>query len=550
MIEEWNVPKKQYKSEKEQLASPAEYPALKREYKNPPEYAVLPKEYESVTSKGTKKTKERSKASTLWRKMSYLVAATASVVVISQTIEVTVPEGGVDIEMVKSEGEGGGGDSGIGVIPTPTIQPIATEEPLIIESPEMTEAPITTKTPAGMPEIAVTGNYESYGYGFGGVMPVKIDGLWGLVDFCGNVLVEPTYDGFWKAPNNEGYTIFNDENGYYVVGKEGLVREFGPEIENLHIGDENILTYMVWEETETGEDDVFVYETLNGEVIHKLYDAVDFWFAVMPLHNDRVYVYSWNGEDEEDEILLLLKADGTQEVVATSSEEWDLSNGGAGWWYVPPGPRDGYTDGYFVGAYMGIAGWALIDASDLSVQGYIEGINILPEEDWFSREVDTESCYFQSYYSDGINMYHYQHYGCIALRGENGQRKDVLFDWFNTDDSLTEYIAIYDTIVFDDFPYLLAQEGENWFYIDYEGNVVSKTYYDATSFNSEGYAIIMEEAGKGYVINSDFEKIEEIPNMISASLSGEVFMVYRPADEENGIEEGRYPYYYGTNYAE
>ena len=82
---------------------------------------------------------------------------------------------------------------------------------------------------------------------------------------------------------------------------------------------------------------------------------------------------------------------------------------------------------------------------------------------------------------------------------------------------------MYDKIYMDDFKYLCVRQDEQYFYIDLNGNIVSDTYSDATSFNEEGYALILDENNTAYLINEHFEKLISFKNITALGSSGEAF---------------------------
>ena len=106
------------------------------------------------------------------------------------------------------------------------------------------------------------------------------------------------------------------------------------------------------------------------------------------------------------------------------------------------------------------------------------------------------------------------------------------------------FIVEYDEIYMDDFEYLVVRDGREWKYIDFSGNVVSGSYVQATSFNDEGYAFVIDEQNMGYVIDSNFKKLKEIPNLKSASDMRDMFYIECEVDYTSGLQGGVYLYYY------
>lgn len=542
MSKEWNDVGREHRDVPELQAPGDEYAGLVKEMSEPAkEYASVPEEFaeSNVEPKDTKDLNQldvRKKAKRkLIRKMAYMVASSVAVVTMAQTLD------------------------------TPS-NPKAKEEqeqsqPSDFEWPKV---PGLDGTYGGTAQVEKNESlllyideYDSYGWGYGNTIPVKSGELWGLLDYTGNVIVEPSYTGYWTAANEDGYAILNDENGYYVIGQDKKVHSYSSSISDIRIGDGNIVSYHYTEPYgEYGVASTIVYEKLDGTQIYRTENMADYdWYdSYVPFHEGRAYVYQ--SAEYGETTLTELKPDGTWNVIASSEEP-----------YGTMAPRQGYSEEYFFGTYPGGGGgFYLYNVETAEASERMIGVNtrLFPEVDWetwyeanqnaafagvfetpdFSDYVYVENVTWKSYYSDGYYLAHYGTYGCLEVVMPDSV-KDVLFNYFDVEaEVLDKAVAIYDKILFDDFEYLAVLDGDTWKYIDYTGKVVSKDYLDATSFNDDGYAMVIEKEGMSYVIDRNFNIVKEINGVESVANSGELFSLECKFDEAVDMKEGTYLYYH------
>lgn len=111
--------------------------------------------------------------------------------------------------------------------------------------------------------------------------------------------------------------------------------------------------------------------------------------------------------------------------------------------------------------------------------------------------------------------------------GDRGQENPVDYvDWVMMLQVAEDHIprgmvqAAYDYIGMDMNQYWLVQKGDQWGYIYHEGNEMAM-YEDASSF-SNGYALIVED-GTAFLINEDFEIVEECGDADIVVCCGELF---------------------------
>jgi len=90
-------------------------------------------------------------------------------------------------------------------------------------------------------------------------------------------------------------------------------------------------------------------------------------------------------------------------------------------------------------------------------------------------------------------------------------------------------LARYDYIKLSASGNYLAAEGDDWFYIDKKGKIV-KDYADCSDFVGD-YALVVEEDGMAYVIDTEFNKVSESYPADSVHLSGDALCVVKGEEE-------------------
>lgn len=148
-------------------------------------------------------------------------------------------------------------------------------------------------------------------------------------------------------------------------------------------------------------------------------------------------------------------------------------------------------------------------------------------------------------YSDNEGtMLNYGTTMCVVEKNNAKERKYFLFDVTKHCDengNRTGYLACHDAIYFEDYQYLAARDGNDYFYIDLTGNRVSEIYKKASTFNDFGYALVQTQSNAFYVIDSEFNKLERLSEIEDFYVkdAGEVFWVT--------CEEEPHSYYYGPD---
>ena len=521
-MQEWN----EYKNEYSDTAM--EYTDSSKEYADPaPEYfeaGTVPKE--EGTGKGKSKV----------RKMAYLVAATVSVTTIGQTLtpqSVDSPQ----ITPAPSQKE----QSGYYEYEWPKVPGLdgTYGQGTKTESEEkVTDAELYLSA------------YESFGYSDGGVVPVKQGGVWGLVDLEGNFLVEPKYESFWMPPNNDGYTIFKNPEGYYITGKDGKEYFYDASVSSLLVGDDGIVKYNLYDED--GGLFHIVYQKLGGDIIYEAAGSeLDMELSMAnAFQNGKAYITRYVNDGGWSYLVMEeLSADGSVREVMNEKkieEEWRRENND----YQTPmaffvyGAYDGYSDGYFVGTVPGLAGGIhLVTGTSGEATGMLVFV-VIPE---YGIGMDHYPN-FKQYRNNGCDMLHYKHYGCATVSLEyGGDGKDILFDFFDCqdDDALKTCLACHDEIIFDDFDYMVARDGEEYFYIDLTGKIVSESYVCATPFNENGYALVLDSKQTAYVINANFQVVETMRGVDKIAMEDELLTVRYVEGNEDQKKSGEYGFYYG-----
>ena len=521
-MQEWNEYKNEYSEPGSEYAkSGSEY------FEVPPEYPEI-----GTTLKGDMVGKAKKNT----RKMVYLVAATVSVATMGQTltpqkdktpvVEQEV-ENNVDspyeFEWPKVPGLDGTYGEGTGSDVKSEKEQLFSKEMLYLDA------------------------YEGFGYSEDGVVPVKIDGKWGLIDMEGNTLAGPKYSAFWMSPNEDGYTIFQDANGNYViVGKDGYEYVYDSGVTNIRIGEDNIVSFTEWNE-ET-EEMRHVYQRLNGNALYEMpWRSWNEISMANAFRNGKAYItYCFTEGGVEWLLLNEVSLDGTVMECMNQKQledEWRLSNNDSAVAISVYGAYDGYGDGYFVGTGLGDGGGIhLVSPRFGSATGRMVAVSIA------ELGINEEYVFDLEYYrSHGMDMMHNGSLGCLRIGTIDGESRDILFNFKSCigDEPLQEYIACHDVITFDDYQYLAARDGEESFYIDLTGRVVSGMYADATAFNDEGYALVLDVSQTAYLIDDGFNVRETYQDVDSISLNDQLFVIHYKDGNADNMKVGNYGFYYG-----
>ena len=449
------------------------------------------------------------------------------------------------------------------------VQDVAQEQ----EEAELRELPVSIDV------------YENYGNAYGGSIPVKKDGLWGAINYDNEVIVPFEYDGFYAAGDKLGNFIFYKSTiteetydlselglGTNTVTKETRVYYlFNNQGNIIYQGEDEVRASggMYITLTENAEDYAvrITYHNLDGtELVSELcepenaringfYDGISNFYCS---YGTEIYVnmegLNGMGPFEDDVIPRIAAVDlqgnlswqddpyyylwwdrinaSIEESMAREARSSSLANGsGTGdSSFFGRTPLSTMNHGYYV------------TGSDYVEPGYISaystsGDNIANIFYFFlsvgenntilnNSRTFNENNYYRGYYVDGVSFYNYGSNMVFVVDGKN-----ILVDFsknsnpgnetedLNMDEVVT---AVYDYIAMADEKYWLVQSGDRWGYIDHDGNEMAM-FDDAGGF-SNGHALVLED-GEAWLIDTDFNKLENLGAADSVASMGELFSV-------------------------
>ena len=427
--------------------------------------------------------------------------------------------------------------------------------------------------------------YDSYGNAYGGSIPVKKDGLWGAINYDNEVIVPFEYDGFYASGDKLGNfilykstvteetydlselglgtnTVTYETRVYYLFDNQGNI---------LYQGEDEVRASggMYITLTENAEDYAarITYHSLDGtELVSELcepenaringfYDGISNFYCS---YGTEIYV-NMDGADGfgpfEDDVIPRIAAVDLQGILSWQDDPyyylwWDRINAsieesmarearnsslasGSGTGdssFFGRTPLSTMNHGYYV------TGSEYIEPGYMSVYSE-EGDNIA-NIDCFHLSVDgndvvtnnsgifNEDNYYRGYYVDGVTFYNYGSNMVFMVDDKN-----ILVDFSKnsnpgneTEDlNMSEVVtAVYDYIAMADEEYWLVRSGEQWGYIDHDGNEAAM-FDDAGGF-SNGYAVVLE-GGEAWLIDTDFNKLEDLGAADSVATMGELFSV-------------------------
>lgn len=401
----------------------------------------------------------------------------------------------------------------------------------------------------------VLSDYDSYGMENSNVIPVEKNGKWGLLDYSGKVLAEPMYSDFWYYPNNKGYTTFKDGATYVILDNKGQEVVRYDDVSNAVMCENDVVKI-------TNGCDV-TYQHLNGEVIGSTKELLNQYLEEMRSQATREeldegvfdkenwYVFKnslyYGGraqitllsEIENWGLEIVITESGAEVVDSGSGLSYDIACSSNG--YVVSAMREEFGYNFYNSVTNQHINW--VDGTAYSVP---ELRAIWPESEWYALSsygdleiIATKNGQIANYYSYAVLNFKSVDYD------ENGNeiildQKDVLFDFRKQTDSMNlSSNAFYDDIAFNDYKYLAVFDKER-FFIDLDGNIVSDSYLDISSFTPLGYAMVMEEEGTAYIVNDQFEVVETIENVERFHTSNELFII-------TNLDGTIYSYYYNPN---
>ncbi|MCH5250737.1 MAG: sigma-70 family RNA polymerase sigma factor [Lachnospiraceae bacterium] len=429
------------------------------------------------------------------------------------------------------------------------------EEPQQEVQEQESETQAEASEEAGLNEILVLdASYESYGNAYGGSIPVKKNGMWGAINYDNNEIVPCEYTNFYAAPDNSGnFILYNsdimeyflfDNAGKTVYQGTDKVRASGGMYITLHEGDETARieyhsmdgTVLVSEECEVAQ------ARINGfyDGISNIYNSVgsDYIYVDMgsaapgPYEDDivpRIGTVDLSGDLSwrEDPYYYIwwdiINASLSKSSSSGSANAWGNGEGASS--FLGRTPLSTMNNGYYV------TGNDYIEAGLLMV--YDEQDNRVAKMDYFNLSVSADGTVsigqttynemntYHSFYTDGVPFYNYGSKMVFEVDG-----KYVLMDFAkNTggddiSDAAEVVTAVYDYISMADEKYWLVQSGEEWGYIDHDGNEMAM-FDDAGAFVN-GYALVIDE-GEAWFIDEEFNKLESLGQADSVGAMGELY---------------------------
>ena len=494
---------------KEYHSSAKEYFSATEEIHSPASEFLMDSNLEEETQSTSSPKKKRNLRKKI-RQMGYAVAASVAVVTVSQTL---TPETSVDNTPPEAyEKEDGyqfewpkvpGLDGYLTENENQTAQGNAENS----EPPEESEAP---KVPAAESYL-IMDSWNAMSLADSGLFLYEENGVYGLMNRSGEIIVEPQYEhGYWYAPNDMGYSVVSYPGIAFVLDKTGneifshdTLDDWDASYSELQITDKNIIYQVYTYETDEGVFITAKYFHTDGTLIFETAELIGDIFVSTPF-NDGAAVLTGTIQGIWDTYLIY--PNGTV-VPASVGDYW------------ADGP---YCDGYYLAYNVEGGARALVNPSLRTIEGGFFLEFVLSS---YAPAFEYEDIYFQGYFENGLYLPNFNTYACIeAINGD--ETLCILFDFKDGNSNtrnLDRIIAMYDKIYMDDFKYLCVRQDEQYFYIDLNGNIVSDTYSDATSFNEEGYALILDENNTAYLINEHFEKLISFKNITALGSSGEAF---------------------------
>ena len=445
-------------------------------------------------------------------------------------------------------------------IPEEATEPEEPEVQEAVEEPEQAQGPLQELT--ALSEMT----YDNYGNANGGVMPVMQDGLWGIADYEGNLVVPCEYDGFYAAPDELGNTVFyqNSDSGetdefseyggreYVLLDKEGNILYQGPDevrasggmYITMHRGDESdtveyhrldgSLAFSLEEEWNVSNINTYydgisyVYDSLNASAYAEMSTLED----KGPKEGDipsRIGTVDSQGQvtwqDDPDYYDWWERINAMIDEAAKFADN-DMVNGSGVSIYSGRAPISTINHGYYV------TGSFIMEPGYLNV--YDEAGEHTAELDYFHFSTDgnggityDESVYdetsdYRGYYVDGGYLWNYGPHMVFMIQGKNvlvDFSKNTEEEGVNPDQIVT---AVYDYISMADEKYWLVQSGDQYGYIDHDGNEVGM-FDDASAF-SDGYALIIEDS-EVWLIDEELNKLQDLGPGFSVAAAGELFRV-------------------------
>lgn len=409
-------------------------------------------------------------------------------------------------------------------------------------------------------------DYESFGMPYGGVIPVKNNGKWGAINYQNEQIVPYEYTDFHATANEKGYFVLSngeEQRTYYLFDSTGKIIYQGEYIVSASGNCYCLLKY------DPANEEMYDY-SIENKIEYYDYDGKRF-LTTYNVDASLIRAYSsvdgkmlvYNGEYLGQETEVINHANGnvsttTKDMVKLkmgyiyedNSVEWvekpfyegectsrseeklggftTFSTGGTD--TLPRSPISSTNRGYYV-VSLRYGEWGtphlmyneaneFVAEWDLTCAMLVDG-ELVFDEDIYSYH-DNDNSYI-GYFHDGKYLYNYGS-KMVWYVGGKCFLVDMSLCSGMTEETMSNDIVVasYDYISMSNEKYWLVQKGEQWGYIDHEGNEVMM-YDDATEFRN-GYALIIEN-GMVKVVDEEFNVIQEVEVAESVYLYGDLFCI-------------------------
>ncbi len=415
--------------------------------------------------------------------------------------------------------------------------------------------------------------YEGYGSAQGGVIPALKEGMWGAVNYQNEVIVPFEHTNF-QAPDEQGNFVLVDttitEQTSDFLGQQQTWEEkqssytlFDSQGNILYEGEHQVRAsggmYILMKQG--GGTDAIEYYRLDGTLVNTFPESSfcsrinGFYDGISMVYHSSSENSTWLGGQEAGysygtgtfqvgevdrsgnvtwyEDPMYLEYLNKNEQLYQEALEWERShsssgmtaNGAGASTYLPRIPLSTVNHGYYpAGNHNAETGWIAMCSDQYEFVSECDLYALQPDrEQGFVR---SEAFYdemnsYRSFYHDGA---YFSNYGpnMVWVLGE----QDVLVDFSRYPGMTSETVdnrivkAVYDRIFMDDENYWLVQNGEQWGFIDHDGKETA-WFEDASRFY-QNHALIIEN-GIAYLINENFEKVQELGEADSVGTYGELF---------------------------
>lgn len=449
----------------------------------------------------------------------------------------------------------------------------------IAESQSETEAQEVTEQQELHPQelFVLDEAYENYGNAYGGIIPVKKDGLWGAVDYENQMIVPCEYDGFQSADKlgnivmsntvtteeivdmslfggdpmtvitheSKEYFLF-DRQGNLLYQGEDEVRASGGMYITLHNREDSMCvieyhrldgTVLVSQEYYPSDAVINTFydgiSNINSSVGTGISVAMNGDEPLGPREGDvipRIGTVDLQGNVSwrDDPDYYIWWDDINEKIAAAKSAPKSPNGNGTGMsMFSPRAVLSTVNHGYYITGsnYIEVGYLKVYDTEDNHVAA-INYFNLSVDEDGkvnIAENTYNESNDYRGFYVDGGYLWNYGPHMVFIVDGKN-----VLVDFsqntgdakiLDSDEIVT---AVYDYIAMADEDYWLVQSGDQWGYIDHDGNEIAM--FEDTGGFVKGYALVIED-GEVWLINEDFEKLESLGQADTVSAMGELYSV-------------------------